>query len=569
MFTSQILIICIIKKVNFRFVHQTNLTLRYTQNKTNYIIPSMITIDFSKRGSLGLCEYLCSSIKSQILDGTLRANEKLPSKRALSENLGVSVITVQNAYAELIAEGYIYSIEKKGFFVTELRIGSADEIASAFPRNDVQSSARNDDSGSTSRFRVKHGMTDNSVVEALETTASQSIFCDFQSNSTSYEKFPFSLWSHTMRQVLNSGDEKLLQRVGVKGVYELRESISKYLREFRNMNVSPEQIVVGAGTENIFSMIVQFLGRENVFALENPGYKKIASVCALNGAKIVPVNIDEHGINIEELEKSGANVAHVSPNHHFPTGIVMPIRRRQEILSWAANKKNRFIIEDDYDSEFRFNGKPLSTLFSADQNGKVIYINTFSKTLSPSFRISFMVLPFSLLHEFENQFGLYSCPVSSFEQFTLSRFINDGNYGKHIIRMKNFYRNLRNSLISAIQQSRLKENCKIREEESGLHFLLTIKSEQSATELEERLLREGIKLPLLSNYYYENDNVSGELCKHDAKNDDLQNNNDLQNSPKSTLDTKDEKTFIVNYSGIRKEKIAEIVRRMERAVCGK
>lgn len=535
----------------------------------------MITIDFSKRGSLGLCEYLYSSIKQQILDGTLRANEKLPSKRALSENLGVSVITVQNAYAELIAEGYIYSIEKKGFFVTELHLGTTEEIASASPRNDAQSSSRGDErnlfcndvrwlslskpqssprndvqslghnnvSAYTSRFRVEHGMTGN---------LRNNFFCDFQSNSTSYEKFPFSLWSHTMRQVLNSGDEKLLQRVEVKGVYELRSAISKYLREFRNMNVSPEQIVIGAGTENIFSMIVQFLGRENVFAVENPGYKKIASVCNINGAKIVPINIDEHGINIEELEKSGANVAHVSPSHHFPTGIVMPIRRRQEILSWAA-KKNHFIIEDDYDSEFRFNGKPLSTLFSADKNGKVIYINTFSKTLSPSFRISFMVLPFELLQKFEKMFGLYSCPVSSFEQFTLSRFINDGNYGKHIIRMKNFYRNLRNSLISAIEQSQLKENCKIREEESGLHFLLTIKSDRSATELEERLLREGINIPLLSNFYYENNNkssqnVGGELSENDAKSDKI------------------EKTFVVNYSGIKKERIAEVVQRMERAI---
>lgn len=543
----------------------------------------MITIDFSKRGSLGLCEYLYSSIKTQILDGTLKANEKLPSKRALSENLGVSVITVQNAYAELIAEGYIYSIEKKGFFVTELRIGS------------------------TSRFRNKHGMTDNSyrtdeensirndkrwlslskpqsftcndgdfenlnhhtkpLNHQTKTLNDQNVFCDFQSNSTSYEKFPFSLWSHTMRQVLSGADEKLLQRVAVKGVYELRESISKYLREFRNMNVSPEQIVIGAGTENIFSMIVQFLGRENVFAVENPGYKKIASVCRLNGAKIVPVNIDEHGINIEELEKSGANVAHVSPNHHFPTGIVMPIRRRQEILSWAASEKNRFIIEDDYDSEFRFNGKPLSTLFSADQNGKVIYINTFSKTLSPSFRISFMVLPFELLSDFENLFGLYSCPVSSFEQFTLSRFINDGNYGKHIIRMKNFYRNLRNSLIFAIQTSELSKYSKIQEEESGLHFLLSIKSELSAAELEERLLHEGINLPLLSNYYYENEgkneSENSELYEKNAK------SNDLENAPKSTLDAKNEKTFIVNYSGIRKEKIAEIVQRMERVILGK
>ncbi len=515
----------------------------------------MITIDFSKRGALGLCEYLYSSIKQQILDGTLRANEKLPSKRALSENLGVSVITVQNAYAELIAEGYIYSIEKKGFFVTELHLGTTEEIASASPRNDERNLFCNDvrwlslSKPQNTNCNFGHFESLNDQTKALN---DQQIFCDFQSNSTSYEKFPFSLWSHTMRQVLNSGDEKLLQRVEVKGVFELRSAISKYLREFRNMNVSPEQIVIGAGTENIFSMIVQFLGRQNIFAVENPGYKKIASVCNINGAKIVPINIDEQGINIEELEKSGANVAHVSPSHHFPTGIVMPIRRRQEILSWAA-KKNHFIIEDDYDSEFRFNGKPLSTLFSADKNGKVIYINTFSKTLSPSFRISFMVLPFELLQKFEKMFGLYSCPVSSFEQFTLSRFINDGNYGKHIIRMKNFYRNLRNSLISAIEQSRLKENCKIREEESGLHFLLTIKSKRSATELEERLLREGINIPLLSSFYYENNNessqnVGGELSDSDAKSDKI------------------EKTFVVNYSGIKKERIAEVVQRMERAI---
>ncbi len=550
----------------------------------------MITIDFSKRGSLGLCEYLYSSIKQQILDGTLKANEKLPSKRALSENLGVSVITVQNAYAELIAEGYIYSVEKKGFFVTELQISTREEIDSAYCLPADKSPCNDSDYSATLRVQAGESLNhqDKSVVEALETTKSshdaghfenlnhqtktlndQNIFCDFQSNSTSYEKFPFSLWSHTMRQVLNSGDERLLQKIEIKGIHELRKSIAKHLREFRNLNVSPKQIVVGAGTENLYSMVVQFLGRENVFAVENPGYHKISNVIELNGAKTVPVNIDEHGINIEELEKSRANVAHVSPNHHFPTGIVMPICRRQEILSWAENQKNRFIIEDDYDSEFRFNGKPLSTLFSADKNGKVIYINTFSKTLSPSFRISFMVLPFELLSKFENMFSLYSCPVSSFEQFTLSRFINDGNYGKHIIRMKNFYRNLRNSLISAIQQSQLKENCKIREEESGLHFLLTIKSEQSAGELEAQLLQEGINLPLLRNYYYKNDKANSKLCGNDAKSAALLNNADLQTAPKNAHNAKNEKIFVVNYSGIRKDKIAEIVRRMEKAICEK
>lgn len=493
----------------------------------------MITISFEKRGANGLCEHIYNSIKAQILNGTLKAKEKLPSKRSLAENLGVSVITVQNAYAALISEGYIYSIEKKGFFVTELRIDSANKIDSPSPCNDTQSSPCHAELDSAS-------IIDSDILQN-DNFNNRNFFCDFQSNSTNYEKFPFSLWSHTMRQVLNSGDEKLLKRVGVKGVFELRSSISKFLHEFRNMDVFPEQIVIGAGTENLYSMVVQFLGRENLFALENPGYHKISSVIELNGAKTIPVPIDEKGISISELEKSAANVAHVSPNHHFPTGIVMPIRRRQEILAWSEKSEKRFIIEDDYDSEFRFNGKPLSTLFSSDKNGKVIYINTFSKTLAPSFRISFMVLPMQLLPCFEKQFGLYSCPVSSFEQFTLSRFINDGNYGKHIIRMKNFYRNLRNSLISAIQSSDFSKKCKIQEEESGLHFLLTIKSAHSATELEKRLSEQKINLPLLSNFYYKN----------------ATNPNENEENSK--------KTFVVNYSGIKKEKIAEIIHRLEKA----
>ncbi len=469
----------------------------------------MITISFENRGKCGLCEYLYNSIKKQIMEGTLKAEEKLPSKRTLAENLGISVITVQNAYAQLISEGYIYSIEKKGFFVTELK------------------PFENQDENETEN-RKNSRKTEN------ENSAECEWFANFGSNSTSYEKFPFSLWSHKMRQVLNSGDEKLLSRVGVKGIFELRAAISKYLKEFRNMNVSPEQIVIGAGTENLYTMVVQLLGRENIFAVENPGYQKILYVCQLNGAKAIPVKIDSQGINIAELENLKINIAHVSPSHHFPTGIVMPIRRRQELLEWAQKSENRCIIEDDYDSEFRFSGKPLPTLQSADKNGKVIYINTFSKTLAPSIRISYMVLPQKLLPAFEQKIGFYSCPVSSFEQLTLAKFIEDGSYGKHLIRMKNFYRNLRNTLISAIETSAFAKFCKIQEEESGLHFLLTLETAFSPQELIRRLNAQKINLPPLTDFYYSKNSPS-------AKN-----------------------TFVVNYSGLKKERIPEIVSRMEK-----
>lgn len=488
----------------------------------------MITVNFDERGDRGLCEYLYSSIKNQILQGILRADEKLPSKRSLASHLGISVITVQNAYGQLISEGYIYSIEKKGFFVTDILLGKSDSVFGGTGNGNLWGQGMSVNSVSAADL-----VDDSKTLAPVNSIGESDFFTDFRSNSTSYEKFPFSLWAHTMRKVLNSGDEKLLQRVGVKGIYELRRSIADYLREFRNMNVKPEQLVIGAGTESLYSMVVQFLGQGKVYAVENPGYHKVAGVFRMNGAGTKPVMIDSQGINPAGLEKIKADVVHVSPAHHFPTGIVMPVRRRQELLAWADGAPDRFIIEDDYDSEFRFNGKPLPTLQSADMGGRVIYINSFSKTLAPSFRMSYMVLPENLLPDFDEKFGFYSCPVSAFEQYTLSEFIRDGFYGKHIIRMKNFYRNLRNELIRAMENSRISGKMIIKEEEAGLHFLLSVKSDESSDVIKNKLQKKNINLPLLRDFYY------------GTPPDDIEN------------------IFVINYSGIRKERIAETVKRIE------
>ncbi len=474
----------------------------------------MFTIDFSS-SKKGLCETLCDEIRSQISNGKLLPNGRLPSKRSLAEHLGVSVMTVQNAYAELIAEGYIYSIEKKGFFVTDL----ADVSVSENARPDSK--------------RI-------SPASASGAVKGDSFFADFTSNSADSKNFPFSLWAHLMRKVLTDEEIKnrILDRVSVKGVLELRIAISEYLRDFRNMDVSPEKIVIGSGTESLCSMIVQLLGTNLTYAVENPGYHKVAKVFALNGASVVHVDIDECGVNPESLEKSGAKVVHVSPSHHFPTGIVMPVRRRLELLSWAE-KNGSFIIEDEYDSEFRFNGKPLPSLLSSDDS-RVIYMNTFSKTLAPSFRISYMILPDSLLERFEKRLGFYSCPVSAFEQFTLARFISGGFYGKHIIRMKNYYRNIRNAFINSINSSSIKSKASIHEENSGLHFLLELKSPQKSEDcsislIRKKMLDEGISIPLLSDFFYVESPMSSSA------------------------------SFVLNYSGIEKEKISEIVERMERS----
>lgn len=458
---------------------------------------------------MGLCEFIYNSVKSQILSGSLAPDSKLPSKRSLALNLGVSIITVQNAYAQLISEGFIYSIEKKGFFVTDL---------SSYEANQFSDSARTllCESTNVNNFPVRN------------------FDIDFSSNTTSAQKFPFTLWSHTLRQILSSCDQKLLQSTDVKGVLELREAISNYLRDFRNLDVAPEQIVIGAGAEYLYGLVVQFLGREKVFAVENPGFKRTKAIFEMNGANCVPLKIDESGMNPELLKKSNANVAHISPNHHFPTGIVMPVRRRMELLSWCDEDENHFIIEDDYDSEFRFNGKPLPTLQSLAPQSKIIYMNTFSKTLSPSFRIGFMVLPPSLLDAFEQKMTCYSCPVSAFVQFTLAKFMRDGFFEKHINRMRNYYRNLRNSLISEMQKSGLMKFCEIQEEESGLHFLLKIKNGKSGEEIKKSLSAQGIKISLLSDFFYD--------------------------------EQKSEPVFVINYSALKRENLSQTVEKMKKAV---
>ena len=459
----------------------------------------MITVDFSKRGKTGLCDYLYETIKSQILSGILVAGEKLPSKRALADHLGISVITVQNAYSLLQVEGYITSIEKKGFFVNDIK-------------ND------------TVQFSSESVQFPTEVQPASQWRA------DFSSSATSFEKFPFSLWSKTMRHVLSTRDKNLLQKTDTKGIFELRHAIAHHLRDFRNMSVSEEQIIIGSGSESLYTTLIQLLGTEHCYAVENPGYKKISAVFELNKAQWQAGDIDGEGMNPESLKKIGATVAHVSPSHHFPTGIVMSVRRRNELLLWANQAENRYIIEDDYDSEFRFHGKPLPTLQSADKNGKVIYINTFTKTLAPSFRISYMVLPKQLVRKFEVKFDNFSSPVSAFEQLTLAQFISDGNFARHINRMKNYYRSLRNELIEAFSNNELSKIIHIQEEESGLHFLLSLHDKNlDIQKINNQLLKNKIRLPLLKDFYY------------------------------SDIPPEKKNTFVVNYSGIQKGTVSDFI----------
>ena len=299
------------------------------------------------------------------------------------------------------------------------------------------------------------------------------------------------------REVMLDLGQTLLQPIPNQGVFELRQAICEHLAAFRGMQVRPEWVLVGAGTDFLYNLLVQPLGRQKCYGVEEPGYGKIRRIYAAAGAKCVSAHMDEQGVCPELLE--GVQVLHISPNHHFPTGRVTPLARRQELLNWAAGE-DRWIIEDDYDSEFRFNAHPMPALQSMDRHSRVIYMNTFSRSLAPSIRISYMVLPPVLMERFGESLGFYSCTVPSFEQYTLARFLSRGYFEKHINRMRKFYKARRNRLLDMIAGSPAAEHLTVTEEHAGLHFLVHTPLADGA--LEQWCRAAGLKVRTLSSYYH-------------------------------------------------------------------
>lgn len=264
--------------------------------------------------------------------------------------------------------------------------------------------------------------------------------------------------------------------------------------------MDPNQIVIGAGTEYLYSLLIKLLGNKRIYCIENPGYKKIKQIYESNNAICKYARMDENGIIIDDLRKANGDIAHISPTHHFPTGITMPVSRRYELLAWANESADRYIIEDDYDSEFRLTGKPIPTLQSIDACGKVIYMNTFSKSLTSSIRISYMVLPEKLANEFYERLSFYSCTVSTFEQYTLARFMSGGYFEKHINRMRIYYKKKRAKVLEIINKVFDKKECHVIENDSGLHFVLQINTKVSDKVIKERLQREKIKIVCVTEY---------------------------------------------------------------------
>ena len=419
-----------------------------------------------------LYEYIYQCIKEDIMEGNLRQGEKLPSKRAFAKNNGISTITIQNAYDQLISEGYIYTIPQKGYYVAKLEGMKKVQRESSISLN----------------------------IHIPEERPSYAV--DLSDNRMSPEHFPFSIWAKVLRSTISDKSSELMEASPAGGILELRKAIAEHLKSFRGMLVDPDQIVIGAGTEYLYGLIVQLLGNEKQYCVENPGYRKIVQIYRQYHISCRYADLDEMGMTFEGLRNTGADIAHISPNHHFPTGITMSAGRRYEILAWANEREGRYIIEDDYDSEFRLNGKPIPTLFSMDACEKVIYMNTFSKSLTPTIRISYMVLPVHLINRFYRELSFYACTVSNFEQYTLSAFIRQGYFEKHINRMRLYYSRQRKRMIETIRKSKLNDVCEIVENGSGLHFLIRVRTDKTDGSFLHALEKRGIRINALSEYFF-------------------------------------------------------------------
>lgn len=425
----------------------------------------MLTYSMEERGGLPLYAYLYRRIREDILSGVLKVGERLPSKRALAEHLGVSVITVEGAYAQLEAEGYILSRPRSGFFVAQV-----ERTAVVVPS-----------------------------LEKMNPLPERVWLLDLKTNRVDATRFPLATWARLTRQVLAEEGSALLSPLPHQGLPALRQAISDDLRDYRGLSISPEQIIVGAGAEYLYLLLAQLLGRDTILAVEDPGYPKIRQVYEKSGVRCIPVPLGEQGMDLHALRVSGASAAHLSPSHQYPTGLVTPIRQRQELLRWAEDSES-YIIEDDYDSELRFTGRPIPPLQSIDRAGRVIYLNTFSQTIAPSMRVGFLVLPLSLLEKYRRELDFYSCTVPATEQYVLAKFLSGGYYEQHLARMRTEYRSRRAAVLDAFCRSPFADRVHIAEQGAGLHFLLRLDTSHSDESIAKRAAEYGVKLSFLSEY---------------------------------------------------------------------
>ena len=425
-----------------------------------------LTISLDTRSRIPLYEQIYDYIKTDIQSGRIPYGEKLPSTRFLSKHLEVSRSTVELAYEQLLSEGYIESVPYKGFFVAQI-----DELYHLKKDKPQPQRERKE----ARRYRY-----------------------DFTPNGVDLKSFPYNVWRKLSKDILLDDRTELFRSGDSQGEYGFRSAICSYLYQARGVDCTPDQIIVGAGSDYILMLLGMILGMDHTIAFEDPTYKQAYRMAGGMSYNCIPVSMDKNGMKVTELEKSGADIAYVTPSHQYPTGVIMPIRRRMELLKWACEEQGRYIVEDDYDSEFRYKGKPIPALKGYDASEKVIYLGTFSKSIAPAIRLSYMVLPKPLLEAYEQKARFVNSTVSKVDQLIVQKFIEEGYYERHLNKTRALYKSRHDVLIEELRP--MADICTISGENAGVHLLLTFQNGMTEEELIDRAAREDIRVYGLSDY---------------------------------------------------------------------
>lgn len=426
----------------------------------------MLVLELDKNSDMPLYEQIYDKIRIDITEDKLPVGRKLPSKRKLGEFLAVSQTTIELAYGQLIAEGFISSIPRKGYYVQEI-----EELSYVQPVDEKKQ-----------------------IIPIVR----EKIEIDFSPGHIDTHAFPFTQWRRHAKDIIDSNYQELLLLGDPHGDIELREEIARYLYHSRGVNCTPEQIIVGSGTEQLMPLVIRILGIDATYAIEDPGYPLTHHVFYHNNREAIPIKVDEEGIDVQALHNSGATIAYVTPSHQFPTGTVLSVARRTALLNWATAKDNHYIIEDDYDSEFRYVGRPIPSLQGMDKGDRVIYISTFSKSLMPSLRIAYMVLPDALLNRYREAFIHYSSTVPRLDQHILAHFMKAGQFSRHLNRMRTTYRKKLHLLIDTLQL--YAPAISFSGEEAGMHIIVTVHTKKSEDDLIQVAEKNGIQIYGLNKY---------------------------------------------------------------------
>ncbi|PHK49987.1 PLP-dependent aminotransferase family protein [Staphylococcus edaphicus] len=447
---------------------------------------------------------LYSQLKEDILTFKYESHEKLPSKRVMSQHKNISVNSVKAAYEQLLAEGYIYTKERKGYYIEPL-----DKLI-------VETEQQH-------------------TVATFDTKSDAEFDYSFSHMSTDISEFPVDTWTKMMKQVFKHYDHYLSSIPDVKGPFELRQSIAKLVSYQRGIHCHPEQIIIGSGTNSLLTNLIELMSENVTIAVENPGYSRFRTLLERTNIQMTSISLDHKGISIEEIKRMRPDAIIVTPSHQFPMGTIMPVSRRISLLNWAS-KTHSYIIEDDYDSEFKYETDNIPSLFSFDKNERVIYLGTFSKTLMPGLRISYMILPTNLVQKFDVQNQSTIPDFSILNALTLNLLIKEGHYEKYIKRMHQLYGKKRAYLIEQLQQT-FGTRIDIKDTQAGLHFIVEVISSYSYEEIESRAKDYNLELYTINRF-----NVKP-----------LQNNSDR-------------KILIIGFSKIQQQQIPEAVQRLKKVI---